>query len=455
MLRRLVPSVVLALACVALVGVAAPVASALTRDAKMKQNVRLLQVYIERAAAGKSFAYPAAAAVKQGGGLIAPVWPLNPWSGKPMAPGKARGSYTYALGAGGSSYALTGHLASGSYTVKGAAPAWLATERATAAASLTAAQTALTAAQGDLATARDEAARSGLGMIQEVVRNIAQGSGAPPTKATLSFAVLSASWPNWPLSAFDGQPMAQGTAPGQFTYTSGADGSWTLVAHLTSGDFTLAQGPYDWAAIRDLQTIEGVTFIGYGLELDAIMNLTYPATVTQAGLADTVDPWPRNPWTNASMADDSARGDYTYTPGGGGHAYDLIAHMADGSTYDVGAWTRPVFEPLMRLRVSLRDLAAQGYVQVLKDYIDEWKLDHSGALPTADEMSATGAVGTAHTWWPKSPWTLQPMAAGTNTGDFEYTPGAGGTFTLVLHQSPLLMWHGDPSTAFPATYTAQ
>ena len=117
--------------------------------------------------------------------------------------------------------------------------------------------------------------------------------------------------------------------------------------------------------------------------------------------------------------------------------------------------THPLFEPLWRIRVSLKDLAAQGYAQVLKDYVDEWTLQHSGSLPTAGEMSAAGAVGAGHAWWPKNPWTMQPMAAGTSTGDFEYTTGTGGTFTIVLHQQALPMVHGDPASAFPATYTAQ
>ena len=130
MFRRLVPSVLLALACALVIGAAAPVAGALTRDAQLKQNVRLLQVYVERYAAGKGFTYPAASVVRRGGGLTAPVWPANPWTGRPMAPGTARGAYTYTLAAGGASYTLTGHLSSGAFTVTGAAPSWLAAERA-------------------------------------------------------------------------------------------------------------------------------------------------------------------------------------------------------------------------------------------------------------------------------------------------------------------------------------
>ena len=49
-------------------------------------------------------------------------------------------------------------------------------------------------------------------------------------------------------------------------------------------------------------------------------------------------------------------------------------------------------------------------------------------------MSQTGAVGTSHGWWPLSPWTGTPMVNSDVTGDFQYTPGAGGTYTLTVRQ---------------------
>jgi hypothetical protein len=155
--RRLVPSVLLAVACALLLGALAPDARALTRDAQAKQNLRLLQVYVERYAARQGFVYPAASVVRKGGGLGAPIWPANPWTGTTMAPGKTRGSYAYAVGAGGSSYTLVGHLSSGSFTLTGGAPVWLASERAAATADLQDAQDAAAAAQADAAAARAEA----------------------------------------------------------------------------------------------------------------------------------------------------------------------------------------------------------------------------------------------------------------------------------------------------------
>ena len=109
-----------------------------------------------------------------------------------------------------------------------------------------------------------------------------------------------------------------------------------------------------------------------------------------------------------------------------------------------------------RLRISLKDMAAQGYAQVLKDYVDEWKLAHDGSLPTAGQMSPTGAVGAAHTWWPQEPLDahadgLRDLKGSTSSS----RPAPGRTFTIVLHQQPLPKWHGQAGTDFPETYTAE
>ncbi len=565
-MRRLVSSVLLAVACLLAIGATAPVTAGMSRDARTKQNVRLLKTYIDAYAAAHGFVFPSAAFVRKGGGLPAPLWPANPWSGRPMAPGKKRGGFTYAPASGRASYTLVGRLSTGVFTVSGGAPPWLADERRAAAADLqeaqgaaasaqaeataarqerdsalaalavtqselVAAQSELVAAQSDLAAARsdlttaqsdlgaaqsalsaaeaalsgaqadlstalaqrdqaladlagaraardaavadrdaaladrdaaltqlasakDAATRNGLGMIQEVLRGLAQSFGVLPTRDTLAFAVVGSSYPAWPYNPIDGQRMSQGPEPGQFTYTPGADGSWTLAAHLTVGDYTVTQGPFDWAARKDQLTIQGATFISYGLELETIMqNGLFPDTLSQLTLS-TVDPWPHNPFFSRPMVDGSSKGDFDYTVTGEGTGYHLVANLTDGSTYDVGVWTQPLFSPLWRLRISLKDLAAQGYTQVLRDYVEQWRLEH-GVLPTIEEMSANGAVGTARAWWPLNPWTLQPMSPGTGLGCFEYTPGAGGSFTVILHQQPLPAVHGDPASAFPETYTAQ
>ncbi len=103
-------------------------------DTQVKANILLLQGYINAAGLKNEFVYPAVATVKQGGGLAAPIWPANPWTGKTMVPAGSRGNFTYALTATG--YRLVGHLSKGTYVVTGGVPDWLRDDSAKTGASL-------------------------------------------------------------------------------------------------------------------------------------------------------------------------------------------------------------------------------------------------------------------------------------------------------------------------------
>ena len=61
-------------------------------------------------------------------------------------------------------------------------------------------------------------------------------------------------------------------------------------------------------------------------------NGTLPATATQDVLGSFVDPWPKNPWTQAPMAQGTQSGDIAYTPGAG-TSYTLGVVLADGSVF--------------------------------------------------------------------------------------------------------------------------
>ncbi len=99
-------------------------------DQQVEAGILLLQGYINTQGANNGFVFPAKAIVKKGGGLVAPIWPANPWTGKIMAPGTGRGIFTYTLtSAAGTAYKLVGHLSKGSFTVKGGTPKWLTAER--------------------------------------------------------------------------------------------------------------------------------------------------------------------------------------------------------------------------------------------------------------------------------------------------------------------------------------
>jgi type II secretory pathway pseudopilin PulG len=424
--RRLVPTILLVLACGTLAGAAAPVASALTRDAQMKQNLRLLQVYIERSAAAKSFVYPAAAAVRKGGGLTAPVWPANPWTGASMAPGKARGTYAYKVVAGGSGYTLVGHLSAGSFTLAGGTPAWLEQERL---------------ASGDVRTARDQAAESGARLIKSYIEQYGlQNNATAPSAGDVSeTGGVGRLFAFWPANPFTGQPMASGTEPGDFAYSAGAGGAYSLSARTSQTAPLVLDGAIPQqlknalTAARNAVTNASIHVIQQGVERYARdHNDAFPPDASPATLGTYVDPWPANPWTGVPMStDSSAQGDCTYSQSP--FAYTITAHLAGGVQGEiVDDWW---FDRWLGIRDNLKDASVQSHGQVLKEYIDEWKAAHAGAAPTVQQMTKDGAVGALHVWWPVNPWqAVTPMENSSATGDFQYAPGAGGTYTLTVRQ---------------------
>jgi len=57
-----------------------------------------------------------------------------------------------------------------------------------------------------------------------------------------------------------------------------------------------------------------------------------PPMATQEVLGSFVDPWPKNPWTQAPMVVGKQPGDIVYAPGAGTD-YTLGVVLADGSVY--------------------------------------------------------------------------------------------------------------------------
>ena len=181
------------------------------RRADEAQGVRLLQVYVDDYAAEHGFVYPAAATVKKGGGLTAPVWPVNPWTGRPLFSGLARGAYTYSVAPDGQTYALSGRLSSGHVVLTGATPDWLKDERA---------------AEGDVAAARGPGGGAGRPRhqgLRRAVRDALQRDGAGSQRG-LRHRRRRPVVPVLAANPYTGQPMATGFQPGDFSYATGVDG---------------------------------------------------------------------------------------------------------------------------------------------------------------------------------------------------------------------------------------
>ncbi len=467
-MRRLPILVLVAtLACAAAYGAARPQpAAALSlADQQVKQNVLLLRGYIDRQAARNGFVYPTRTQVRKGGGLSATVWPLNPWTGKAMAPGSGRGSFTYIPAADRHSYTLVAHLSKGSYKVTGASPNWLATERAKAVADLTAVQADLTGAQADLSTAQSQLAAaqdSEAELGARVIKGYIESWGllhnaSAPLSADIVPAGVGASQAFWPKNPWTGADMAVGWGAGDLSYAHLSDGvSYGLGVRSSAGLVDLS-GAVPQAirnatnTLRDELTKANMYYLQASVDRYAMDNAdTFPPTGSlNAPLTNyAFDYWPMNPWTGFSMASSTARGDYTYTQGAG--TYQIAGHLSDSTDYTVDDYWSTRFGGM---RERFKDLQAQADVQVLKEYVEEWAQAHSGALPAAAGLAANGAVGATHAWWPRSPWTNVAMMAGPNRGDFQYVDNGDGTYTLTVREGPFL----DPKYGgqFPEYYTAQ
>ncbi len=75
-----------------------------------------------------------------------------------------------------------------------------------------------------------------------------------------------------------------------------------------------------------------IMMVKTGVAAYVATNGTLPATATQDVLGSFVDPWPKNPWTQAPMAQGTQSGDIAYTPGAG-TSYTLGVVLADGSVF--------------------------------------------------------------------------------------------------------------------------
>jgi hypothetical protein len=180
-------------------------------DTQVQAGALLLQDYINTYGQKRQFTYPTQAMVKKGGGLVAPVWPANPWTGKIMAPGTARGTYTYKPSADRTRYTFTAHLSRGSYKLTGGIPLWFKSER-------------------------DVAATQGVLLLQRYIEEYASLHGDVfPAAADVTPATVGAGY-TWPQNPWTGAAMVADTALGDFSYTQLTGGtSYTLKVKLTTG----------------------------------------------------------------------------------------------------------------------------------------------------------------------------------------------------------------------------
>jgi len=219
MTRRTFAAFAAAAALVLLYAVAAPRAEAISFvDKQVQAGGLLIQNYVNKYGAAHEFVFPPKTMVKKGGGLPDSklMWPANPWTGRTMASGASRGSYTYTLGAGGTSYKLTMHFSKGSYVFRGSMPAWLKDERNTA-------------------------AKQNLLLLQRYLADYHLAHSDYPA-ALDATAFPPGEGYVWPLDPWTGAAMTAGDGLGEFSYVRGGTSTYTLKVKLTSG-WSASLGP--------------------------------------------------------------------------------------------------------------------------------------------------------------------------------------------------------------------
>jgi hypothetical protein len=323
-----------ALALVVVPLVAAPCADALTaKDRQMRQAVLVLRGYVDRAAGASWCEYPAASVVRRGGGLAAPIWPADPWTGAPLTPGRSRGHYAYRESPDRRSYRLTGYLSSGTYVTSGAM-------------------------SRTMKLAYDHRSREGMQLILQYVELWAEmHGGVYPPGAEVDRHAAVGEQPMmlfWPSDPWTHEPMARGSGPGSFTYALLPGGGYS--AHL---ELALSKGPTLTSATmeplhqqrlagEDETTVAGVRVLqGYVDEWALTHSGTLPTTGEMSptgavGLAH--DFWPARPADGAPMAPGAGVGDYTYTPNGD-RSYTIAAALAAAGAGDYTVTATPPAAP--------------------------------------------------------------------------------------------------------------
>lgn len=197
-----------------------------TEERLMKERILLLQGYIEAYALTHYYAYPGPGAVRRGGGLRAPLWPDDPWTGEPLRRGTEVGGFTYTVATDRRSYRLVGHLPGGDYEVKGAMPH-----------------------TGEVAYRHRE--QEGLSLIRQYVVEWARRHGGlyPPAAEVSREGGVGALRDGgfWPSNPWNHGPMIQSHAVGDFGYEVAADRSWCRLTLHTSptSDWTLECAPLE------------------------------------------------------------------------------------------------------------------------------------------------------------------------------------------------------------------
>ena len=417
---KIVLAVCLALACAVLVVTMRPSATSASdpRVETLHERLQLLDGYLEHYANGHYSYYPTVAEVRKGG-IPAPLWPANPWTGKPMMPGTGNGQFTYAVNAKRLSCTLTAHYPGGTLRINSSVPRTRKMQN-------------------------DHRTIEGGELLQRFADQSARhhDGQAPTAEQMASDAAVGTqagvSW--WPHNPWTHQKMHQGTGWGDFTYRVDADsGIFSIIVHFSRGGTRTFRGPFsktlapaDARALSfvDKQVQMNILLLHGYIDTQVSKNgFVYPArNDVKKGGALVAPVWPGNPWTGGTMAPGTSRGTCTYTVKADLSGYTLVGHLSKGSykvTGGVPRWLK-----------NERAASTKAGLTLLQQYVEMWARAHAGAYPTVADVATRGAVGLQPgvPIWPQSPWTHAAMTQSQATGDFAYSLSGGGSgYSLRAH----------------------
>jgi hypothetical protein len=235
--------------------------------------------------------------------------------------------------------------------------------------------------------------------------------------------------------------MTPGSAPGHYIYRVAGDRrSYRLTGYFQGGSMTVAGAvPFTYMMACDHRSMEGLCQVQQYLERwVSAHDGSYPpaSTVTRyggVGEQSFIRFWPSNPWNHGPMAQSSNEGDFTYSRSDDHQAYKMTAHLRHGTTWSVSGTSAA--NPCHKLRLQLSDELVKSSLHVLQGYVEAYRHDHGGTAPAAADVSKTGALGQANSYWPDNPYSALPMGSGTTAGQFTYVVHDGGTYQLTGHLS--------------------
>lgn len=244
--RLTIPTILTVVVCALLLAAAQPPvahAAGSGRVYLLRERLHLLMGYIERYANERYSYYPPATMVRKGGGLKAPLWPRNPWTGGPMAPGGGTGGFTYTVTTRMLACTLVGHYPGGHIILKRAIPYTRKMQN-------------------------DHRSRESLYLIQQYIERWAKAHGGvcpQPAAVAADGAVGTQTGAGaWPHNPWTHKPMARSGAWGDFTYRVADDqGRYSIVVHYSRGGTLTLRGAAPGMAGATASDAWPVLFLGF------------------------------------------------------------------------------------------------------------------------------------------------------------------------------------------------